>query len=210
MEVHQNGELLSKTSRYFHQKGVIFLTANPDGELSAPFYPLPSDISLLEITTRGVELDLDPQWSGFTTCDGKIENVSSERKTAYTHIMKRGDFGSIAYNDLRILIRIGREHKSHKAPAKYNGQYKGSIVEFWWGREFAGLWAGLAVATILMGGFVFGLKSRPDDSPKSFIELPDEYTLPFIHPLHLSQGPESMQGTYGRKEMIISAVKFTE
>jgi hypothetical protein len=124
--------------------------------------------------------------------------------------MKRGDFGSIAYNDLRILIRIGREHKSHKAAAKYNGQYKGSIVEFWWGKEFSGLWAGLAVATVLMGGFVFGLKSRPDDSPSSFIELPDEYTLPFIHPLHLSQGPESMQANYGRRQMIISAVKFTE
>ncbi|MBC7530315.1 MAG: AgmX/PglI C-terminal domain-containing protein [Oligoflexus sp.] len=210
VEVHQNGELLSKTSRFYHQRGVIYLTANPDGELSAPFYPLPSDIALLTITDRGVELDLDPQWSGFTTCDGKIENVSSDRKSAYTHIMKRGDFGSISYNDLRILIRIGREHKAHKAPTRHSGEYRGSVVDFWWGREFAGLWAGLAAGTFLMGGFVYGLKMRPDDRPKSFIELPDEYTLPFIHPLHLSQGPENLQDGYDRKHMIISAVRFTE
>ncbi len=210
VEVHQNGEILSKTSRYFHRRGVIFLTANPNGELTAPFYPLPCDIPLLKITDRGVELDLDPQWSGFTTCDGKIENVSSERKAAYTHIMKRGDFGSVSYNDLRILIRIGREHASQKAAVRHTREYRGSVLEFWWGREFTGLWVGLVSGGILMGGFIYGLKLRPDDRPKNFIELPDEYTLPFIHPLHLSQGPESQQADYDRKRMIISAVAFTE
>jgi len=210
VEVHQNGEVLSKTSRTFHQRGVIFLTANPNGELTAPFYPLPCDIALLTITARGVELDLDPQWSGFTTCDGKIENISSERKTAYTHIMKRGDFGSVSYNDLRVLIRIGREHPSHTQAVRHTHEYRGSLREFWWAGEFTGLWAGLLAGTILMGGFIYGLKLRPDDRPKSFIELPDAYTLPFIHPLHISQGPESQQTTYDRKQMIISAVRFTE
>ena len=210
VEVHQNGELLSKTSRLFHQRGAIFLTANPDGELTAPFYALSSDIKLLQITKRGVELDLDPTWEGFTTCDGKIENISSDRRSAYTHIMKSGDFGSISYNDLRILIRIGREHKPHVAPLNHTREYRGSLRDFWWGQEFTGLWAGSGASVILMGGFVYGLKLRPDDKPRSFIELQDEYTLPFIHPLHLSQGPENQQDTYRRRQAILSAVQFTQ
>ncbi|MBC7661742.1 MAG: AgmX/PglI C-terminal domain-containing protein [Chitinophagaceae bacterium] len=124
--------------------------------------------------------------------------------------MKRGDFGSISYNDLRILIRIGREHKPHALAARHTSEYKGSILEFWWGKEFAGLWAGLLVSAILMLGFIYGLKLRPDDRPHSFIELPDDYTLPFIHPLHLSQGPESQQSLYDRRDRILSAVNFTQ
>ena len=210
VEVHQNGELLSRTQKPFRKSGAIFLTADPKGELTAPYYPLPSDIRLLKMTGRGVELDLDPNWVGFTTHDGKIEDISSDRRSAYTHIMKRGDYGSIAYNDLRILIRIGRDHPAHRPPIRPTRDYRGSVLQFWWGDEFTGLWLGIAASLVLTLGFFFGLKARPDDRPQSFVDLPDEYTLPFIHPLHLSQGPESQQDTYNRRRPIHSAVRFTE
>lgn len=210
VEVHQNGELLSKIVKPLKKSGAIFLTANPNGELTAPYYPLPSDVRLLKMTDRGVELDLGANWAGFTTHDGKIENISSDRRSAYTHIMKRGDYGSIAYHDLRILIRIGRDHPSYKAPFRPTREYRGSVIDFWWGKEFTGLWLGLFASLVLTLGFVFGLKARPDDRPKSFVELPDEYTLPFISPLHFSQGPESQQDSYLRRQPIPSALRFTE
>lgn len=210
VEVHQNGELLSKVVKPLKKSGAIFLTANPDGELSAPYYPLPGDIRLLKMTDRGVELDLDPNWVGFTTHDGKIENISSDRRAAYTHIMRRGDYGSIAYDDLRILVRVGRDHPTHKSPVRPTKEYRGSIVEFWWGKEFTGLWLGLFAGIVLTLGFLFGLKARPDDRPKEFVELPEEYTLPFINPLHFSQGPESQQDSYLRRRPIQSAVKFVD
>lgn len=210
VEVHQNGELLSKTERPLKKSGAIFLTADPKGELTAPYYPLPSDVRLLRMTDRGVEVDLDPNWEGFTTHDGKIETISSDRRSAYTHILKRGDFGSIAYHDLRILIRIGREHVPRQAQIRPSREYSGSLIEFWWGRELTGLWVGIFASLVLTLGFVFGLKARPDDRPKNFVDLPDDYTLPFINPLHLSQGPESQQDSYNRRRPIHSAVRFTE
>lgn len=210
IEVHQNGELLSRTERPFKKRGSVYLTSRPTGELTAPFYPLPSDIRILKITKRGVELDLDPNWEGFTTYEGKIENIDSDRKSAYTHIMKRGDYGSIAYNDLRVLIRIGRPHRKQANLRAFAKEYRPSFFEFWLGPDRVGLLWGAAAAGVMTLGFVYGLIKRPDDRPRQFIELRDEYTLPFIHPLHLSQGPETLQSEYNRVDPVSSAVGFAQ
>lgn len=210
IEVHQNGELLSRTERPFKKKGSVYLTSKPGGELSAPFYPLPSDIRIMKITPRGVELDLDPNWEGFTTCEGKIENIDSDRKSAYTHIMKRGDYGSIAYNDLRVLIRIGRPHKKQQALRAFAKEYRPSFLDFWLGPDRVGLLWGAGAAAVIGFFFTYGLIVRPDDRPQQFIELRDEYTLPFIHPLHLSQGPETLQSEYKRMQPVSSAVGFAQ
>lgn len=210
--MHQNGELLSKTVRPFNKRGRIVLTSNPDGELSAPFYPLPTDIRILKITARGVEVDLDPNWEGFTTCEGKIEDINSNRKSAYTHIMKKGDYGSIAYNDLRILIRIGKDRQTNLQKAKQNPEYRGSAIDLWLGpaRELKFLALGGFASAWLIGGFALGLLKHPDMRPQSFIELRNEYTLPFIHPTHLLNAPESLQSHYNRQAPLQSALGFSE
>jgi len=178
VEVHQNGELLSKTSRPFTNRGSIFLTSDPDGELTAPFYALPTAIRILKLTKRGVEVDLDPNWEGFTTFEGKIEDINSDRKSAYTHIMKKGDYGSIAYNDLRVLIRIGKDRQTRALQQTTSKEYRGSSLDLWFGSrhdlKFLGI--GLVAALWFMGGFVLGLLKKPDDRPRDFIDLRNEYT----------------------------------
>ncbi len=165
----------------------------------------------MKITKRGVEVDLDPNWEGFTTCEGKIEDINSNRKSAYTHIMKFGDYGSIAYNDLRVLIRIGAgESRKVEAPQR-NREFRGKALELWLGdrRDLKWLGIGLLAAGWTMGGFVLGLLRHPDDRPTKFIDLRNEYTLPFIHPDHLKNGPESLQILYNRQAPLRSAVAFT-
>lgn len=212
MEVHQNGELLSKTSRPLHKKGSIFLTSDPNGELAAPFYPLPTDIRILKITKRGVEVDLDPNWEGFTTYEGKIEDINSDRRSAYTHLMKLGDYGSIAYNDLRLLIRIGYELRSNPISKPRRSDFRGRLSELWLGERADLKWLGfgLLASAWLMGGFVLGLLRHPDDRPRHFIDLRNEYTLPFINPSHLRNGPESLQTSYNRQAPLRSSVAFTQ
>jgi hypothetical protein len=212
VEVHQNGELLSKTSKPFNKKGSITLTSNPYGELTAPFYPLPTDIKILKITQRGVEVDLDPNWEGFTTCEGKIEDINSDRKSAYTHIMKKGDYGSIAFNDLRVLIRIGKDRRAKRELASLSREYRGALSELWIGekREFKFVALGFFVALWLMGGFTLGLLYHPDNRPRNFIDLRLEYTLPFIDPRHLRWAPESMQAYYDRVAPIPSVLSFVQ
>ena len=210
VEVLQNGELLSKTERPMHRLGTIYLTSDPDGDLTAPFYPLPTAIELIKITERGAEVDLDPNWEGFTTFEGKIEDISSDRKTHYTHIMKNGDYGSIAYNDLRVLIRIGKDRPKKKDLAKPTGEYKGRILPLLLGnqREIKMLALGLLGSAWIFGGLVFGLMNRPDDRPRRFVDLRPEYTLAFIHPRHLSNLPEALQEHYKPKEIIKSAYGY--
>ncbi len=212
LEVHQNGEILSKTSRPFEKSGKIYLSSNPDAELCAPYYPLPYNIKIATITKRGVELSLDPTWEGFTTCEGKIEDINSDRKSHYTHIMKRGDYGSIAHNDLRVLIRVGRERepKKHLPPKKF--EYSPSLVELWLGssRELKFLGVGCLAAAWLIGGFALGLKSHGDLSPKKFIELADDYTLPFVAGKHFEYGPEILQSEYNRNLPVQAALDFTQ
>lgn len=212
MEVHQNGVVLSKTSRPFTKHGSIFLTSDPDGELAAPFYALPSSIRILTITKRGVEVDLEPNWEGFTTYEGKVEDINSDRKSAYTHLMKKGDYGSFAYNDLRVLIRIGKERQIRAVQHATNREYRGSSIDLWFGglSDLKYLSAGLLAALWFMGGFVLGLLKKPDDRPRDFIDLRNEYTLPFINHKHLRNAPESLQAHYDRLQPIRSAMEFAK
>ena len=212
VEVLQNGELLSETSRPFEKPGIIRLTSKSDGELTAPFYPLPTDIDLIKITKRGAEIDLDPNWEGFTTFEGKIENISSDRSTQYTHIMTKGDYGSIAYNDLRVLIRIGYERpksKRHQA-ASPTGEYRGKSSKLLIGDaiDFKTLGIGFLASLWLFGIFSFTLLQRHDSSPRSFLDLRPVYTLPFVHPKHLETIPEALQRDLNRSDFIGSTFRY--
>ncbi|MFW7378254.1 MAG: hypothetical protein ACOH5I_05575 [Oligoflexus sp.] len=210
VEVLQNGELLSQTNRPFHKPGKIFLSSNPESELTAPFYPLPTDIQLINITRRGAEVDLDPNWEGFTTYNGKIEEISSNQRTNYTHIMKEGDYGSIAYNDLRILIRIGKERPKKKELARPSREYHASLFGIWFATSLERkiLLVSLVASLWIFGGILYGFLNRPDDRPTDVTHLRPEYTLPFIHPMHLTHLPEALQNQYQRNNVIGSAFRF--
>lgn len=212
VEVLQNGELLSKTSRLFHKPGIIKLTSDPSGELTAPFYPLPTDIDLVRITKRGAEVDLDPNWEGFTTYEGRVEDISSHRSTQYTHIMKKGDYGSIAYNDLRVLIRIGKERpkSKHLSKSKSKSEYKSGKLTLWIESKKAAssLFVGCLASIWLFGSFTAALVYRPDTRPKEFFDLKPVYTLPFIHPRHLELAPEALQKNLNRTDLIGNAYKY--
>lgn len=194
VEVLQNGTLLSQTSRPFSKKSTIYLTANPKGELTAPYYPLPSDIKLIEITNRGAELELDPNWEGFTTFQGQIEPIGSDRRSNYTHIMQSGDYGSIAYNDLRVLIRIGKARTPGKSAGSAAKAYRGKISELWFGgkKEIKFLWLASLATCWIFGGVIAGLIMRPDSRPRHIYDLRPEYSLPFIDHVHIEHIPEAL------------------
>lgn len=194
VEVLQNGTLLSQTSKPFSKKSTIYLTANPKGELSAPYYPLPSDIKLITITPRGAELELDPNWEGFTTFQGQIEPVSSDRRSNYTHIMQNGDYGSIAYNDLRVLIRIGKARAARKSAGSAAKAYRGKFSTLWFGSKKEIKFLALAsLATLwVFGSAIAGLILRPDNRPQHIYDLSPEYSLPFIDHVHIEHIPEAL------------------
>lgn len=210
VEVLQNGELLSSIAKPFHKPGLIKLTSHPNGELTAPFYPLPTDIDLIKITKRGAEVDLDPNWEGFTTYEGRIEDISSHRKTQYTHIMKQGDYGSIAYNDLRVLIRVGKERPKRLDASVPTGEYRGPLLGLWFSSitEYKTIGIGFLASAWIFASIVIGLMNRPDTRPQQLADLKPVYTLPFIYPRHLELIPEAMQHHLNRKNLISSVFSY--
>ena len=177
--------------------------------LPPPFIPYRQTLISLR-SQSGAEVDLDPNWEGFTTFEGRIEDISSHRKTQYTHIMKQGDYGSIAYNDLRVLIRVGKERPKRSDSKGPTGEYRGNIFKFWFGSslEFKVLSIGCLAAAWLFAGVVVGLLKRPDSRPKQLADLKPVYTLPFIFPRHLELMPEALQTQLNRKNLVSSVFSF--
>ena len=204
VELLQNGQPLSSVVKPYWKQDSIKLTANPRGELSAPYYPLSTDIEVARITGSGIEIELDHNWEGFTTFEGRIEEISSDRKTDYIHMMKPGDYGSIAYNDLRILIRVGRKRKV-KAETLTRGKVSRAPLSSYWiesSFELKALGAGLVAASWIFASFVFGLANRADTRPKKLSDLKEVYTLPFVNPKHLEYLPEALQGNLNRRRLV--------
>ena len=103
VEVTQNGEVLSTQLYPFGKEKVVKLTSDPKAKLSAPFYPLKYDIEILNITKDLVEVELEPDWEGFTTYKGNIEEINRDKSTKFLHLLDKGDVGSFAHNDLVSL-----------------------------------------------------------------------------------------------------------
>ena len=210
VELIQNGQLLSSVKKPFHKSGSIKLTANPNGELSAPYYPLSTDIEIARLTGKSLEVDLDHNWEGFTTFEGRIEEISSDRKTDYIHIMKNGDYGSIAYNDLRVLIRIGYKRKQKHRQLAGGRIAKPQLTTYLISNPFEAkaLGIGVLAAAWLFGMLVFGLNQRKATGPQKLSDLEEVYTLPFVYPKHLENLPEAIQDGLDRKRLVATVYDY--
>lgn len=211
IEVLQNGEFLAETSRPYKKRGLVKISSGLSGDLSLPFYPLAQDIKLIQITRKGVKLFLDSTWEGFITCDGQPINIVYGRHDTRSYIMREGDYGSICYKDLRVLIRIGPDQNKPKSiplDPKYKGKMKHLIFDN--RTNFPVMAIAALCSLIMLGAPILGLIKRPDLRPKKLIDLDETYTLAFIHPSHLKLLPEALQTNLDRDKPVASAIKYYE
>ena len=211
VEVTQNGEVLSTQLYPFGKEKVVKLTSDPKAKLSAPFYPLKYDIEILNITKDLVEVELEPDWEGFTTYKGNIEEINRDKSTKFLHLLDKGDVGSFAHNDLRVTVKVepkvvAKKERIKKIPVNFFKKSKELVFNN--GLELRVMTLALVCSSIVFTGVYSGFMDRVDDTPKSFIDLKENYTLAFMDPKHFQTAPEAMQSDLDRENPIRTAYNF--
>jgi len=215
VEVLQNGASLARCQRKLSRVSSLALTSAPEGELALPFYPLPNNkLEFFRRDGTGIYLVVDHKWDGFCTSKGELLDIARGDKGRREVAMHPGDYGSIGYDDLRILVKIAPETKKAKPkPAKRGREYKG------YGAPLLGLFAptkdekrswgvGAAIATVIIGGFVLGLMKRQHRRPQELEDIAEPYMVSFVAPDHLRHGPEALQGNLDRKKFARSVLGY--
>ena len=210
IEVLQNGEFLAEARREMGHRTQIAITSSSKGALPVPYYPLPHDIELIRVDHRGAHITIEPTWEGFITCDEQLINIKSGGRNTRTYIMRDGDYGSISWNDLRVLIRIGITREPIVKAVAHDPAYAGPLLPLWIGgsRDIQWLAFGTVFAACVFGVFIGWLMTIGDHHPSRLADLSSEYVLPFINSEHLRTLPEALQTNLERERPLVSAIHY--
>lgn len=211
-EILQNGATLLNAERRVRRKGALALTAEGQTDLTIPYYPLPNQRHEFLRFDHGVPVLIAAhKWEGFCTSKGELIDIVRTDKGRREIPLHKGDYASICYEDLRVMVRIGPRRVAAKAPAKgtKSGYRRGLINHFFPTIEEKRMTlVGLMVASVIVGGFLFGLAKRPVVKPTRFDEITDTYMLPFVAPDHLRHGPEALQDNLDRRQLARSVIDY--
>ena len=207
VEVLQNGGYLADTSRSYHRRSNIILSSK-SGDLVLPFYPLRHDFKIVTIDKSGAHVHLDATWKGFFTTNGQVKKVREGNYEEQIFTLRDGDYGSVARDDLRIMIRVGQEHAKHQVDK--NPAFRGKPFPLWIGSALEGkiLALGAACTAIVFAGLIMGLINRPDDRPTRKTDLQNQYNLAFVNSGHLLTLPEATKLNLDRSAPLKTAMEY--
>lgn len=210
VNVLQNGVSIASGTYPVEKSRTIELTNHKPSGLILPHYPLPNNaIPFLSILKDGIKLLVPFKWEGFCTTNGSpvtfsINDGSSTREVT----LVKGDYASLFHDDLRIMIKISPLISSDPIDRKVGRVFRQSIGKFLLSskEEAQGLALGCLAATIIVGGFLFGLLARPFERPSSIRDIPEEYLLAFISPELLKNAPEALKWRLNRRQFATSVL----
>lgn len=212
VEVLQNGSTLASAVAPMRRSGFLELTAAGNGPFVLPYYPLPDGrLEFLQFGDGGAHLVIDHKREGFLTSKGELIHIARGSKEHRRAAMYKGDYASLTYDDLRLMIKIGPFPKKgpraivHTNPSTrrpFTAHFFPSIYER---RSLA---AATAATALLLGSVIIGLLSRGNTRPREIAEIPEQYLLSFLAPDHIKHAPEALQGNYDRKHPAHSAHEF--
>ncbi len=213
IKVLQNGATLASVEKDL-QKENLKITSKGAGPLVLPFYPITNtQYQFLSCTKSGAKLIIEHGWEGFATAKGELVRITRQEKGQSTIDMVRGDYASITHHDLRIMVKITNQKPkaAQKPKSGISKSYKGGLIDLHFGTkktERVAFACALAVGSVVIGSFVFGLMGRKTYKPKNISEIRPEYSLAFVHPKHLETAPEALQKNYNRLNPVRSVVDY--
>ncbi len=212
VEVLQNGSPVTSAELALKRGGKIQLTSEANGLLSVPYYPLPEGkLDIGQFHRRTVVLDLSPEWQGFCTSKGTSIVIEKGKTTKAPISLQQGDFASISYGDLRVMLRLGAAREPVTPyPYRVVSPYRGSIFNLLIPTKLE--WQISAIATLMaivvIGSASIGLLNRPVQRPRQLTEIEDEYVLHFISPNNLLHAPEALQKNLRRTSMLRQVMDY--
>lgn len=212
VKILQNGHPVAETVKSVRNHNNVVITTSYKGDLTLPFYPLAKDIDLFTVKNKKVRLRFDLPWAGFITSHGEILDFDAHKIDSTPVFIGKDDYGSIYYNDLRVLFKLQAKAKSKTISVKKDKSYKASLLSLLFDGRSEGIgfaWA-FMLSLIVFAGILSWSYMTPDTRPHYFYQLSNNYTLPFIHPDHLETAPEALQNDLDRTNYVQSVILFNE
>ncbi len=212
VELLQNGNPVTRFCHPLAKRKSIFLSSQQHSPLSIPFYPLSSEIRVFEISKGQALFHTDDiLWEGFLTSNGFPIDFSKTYTQRGPIPLRKGDFGSLSYKDLRLIFRVGFKHRTHIPSSFRFKKERGKLLSLLVGEkiDFMTLALGLFLAALTVACFVFWLMFYSTFSlPKKISDLSSSFVIPFVSGEHIQRAPEALQDNLDRTNLLSSIVQY--
>ena len=208
----QNGYRICHLKQHVKFGRKVKITPLFDDGISIPFYHLTKEFVLLKvIKNHKIELNLTLPFSGILTSNNKTIYLKDSAPLGKTYLLTEGDYASLAYRDLRFLIKINQA-SLEEPPTRRNPHYypKLSALIFRDGIEVLSSSLGFLISGFLFACLITGFLTRSSDFPKGLEDLEKKYVLPFVHQSSLATLPEALKFHLNRTKYIPSLIKYYE
>lgn len=191
----QNGFTLKEVEIPLHSKRFISITNQEADLLGILLYPISRDIPVLEITKKNVELIFDQAWEGFVSVKGQLKDVRGQQHLGGRVELFPGDYASVAWHDLRLLVSIRPPRKKPRKTMLPSGNFLASPFSTLINGSYE--WTSNILSAVICGAITLGIYSEarqhPSKKPTDFRDLPPQISLHFIHPANIYIAPELLQ-----------------
>ncbi|MDB2447403.1 hypothetical protein N9W79_02125 [bacterium] len=207
----QNGRPVKNFVAPFGESHHLFATSNGDDPLGITHYPLSRPISVVEISKHGTFVEIDHPWEGFLLSEGEIIEINGYSDLGKSFKITPGDFASLAWHDIRILLKVAPKEKDEKQAGKLlKSNFRGPLLAKLSKSkaESTGLTMAIFATLILFGFMLTGLNNRTQIKPERFEALPLDYVAPFVSADHIRTSPEALQNFLDRKDYIGSIFRY--
>jgi len=210
VNVLQNGVSVAESVYPLGRSQTVEISNDKNGNLVLPHYPLPNKaIPFLKLSRHRVTLIIPFKWAGFCTTKGSPVSISPLEGTAQREVtLEKGDYVSIFHDDLRIMVKIApaeaKEFRDEKMGRLFRLPFRKFLLPT--KEESQGIVIGCLAAIIIVGGFLFGLLSRPFERPSSIRDISEDYLLAFISSDLIKNAPEALKYKLNRKYFATSVL----
>lgn len=210
IEVLQNGSPLCEIKRPLNKKSTITLGMKKNSTIQIPYYPFTQKIILAKVKRKIVSLYVGAHWEGFISRKKEMSEFTGTNQHATIHKLANNDYGSLAFRDVQVLIRLGKEHSVNSVKKVRSGQFFPKIFSL---VTNSGIEAKVLVAAIIIAGIITAaagslLDSKNASRPSNVEDLPELYALSFINPSHFINAPEALQEKINRSNYVHSVSQY--
>ncbi len=213
IEVMQNGIVMitKKIPIGKSSKEIILSPQNKSKDLYLPYYPLFHDVIVGDLNKSNFILSLEIPWVGFVVLAGVGKQVTKPTQI----VLKPGDFASLTWHDLRLLVRIGEDQKiptikDSSEVLTLAKKLKPQAFSFLFDSkdEALGLSFSLVASFFFFVCIVAGFYFRKEEKPRFFSELSKNYITPFVAPSHFESLPEILREKLNRTQLTTDTVNY--
>jgi hypothetical protein len=160
----------------------------------------------MRVDKHGVHIETRANWEGFVTSNGEVVELTNRKGTNLT--LKTGDYGTIYYGDLQILIRLGKPRSASYRKEKPKCRPSLLSLAFYSSIEKKVMAIAMVAAVLVLVPAIYFVMNKKSARPTSLADLRDEYIESFVYPDHFSTIPEALQNHLDRSNYPRAVINY--